>query len=58
MLANLENGFNDGKTQQKEEQKLTMPIQSVENKRAPHLVNLNEDPQLSQCVYYALKECK
>ena len=30
----------------------------LENKRAPHLANLNEDPQLSQHIYYALKECK
>ena len=27
-----------------------------ENKRAPHLVNLNEDPQLSQHIYYGLQE--
>lgn len=27
-----------------------------ENPRAPHLVNLNEDPQLSQKIYNALKE--
>lgn len=27
-----------------------------ENKRAPHLVNLNEDPQLSQHIYYPLQE--
>jgi hypothetical protein len=30
----------------------------LENKKAPHLTNLNEDPQLSQKIYYALKECK
>ena len=55
MLGNLENGSNDGKTEQ---EKLRNVLESVENKRAPHLVNLNEDPQLSQRVYYALKECK
>ncbi len=27
-----------------------------ENKRAPHLMNLNEDPQLSQHIYYAMQE--
>ena len=27
-----------------------------ENPKAPHLVNLNEDPQLSQKIYYPLKE--
>ena len=27
-----------------------------ENKRAPHLTNLNEDPQLSQQVYYAMTQ--
>jgi hypothetical protein len=26
-----------------------------ENPRAPHLVNLNEDPQLSQQVYYSME---
>ena len=30
----------------------------LENKREPHLCNLNEDPQLSQQLYHALKECK
>lgn len=29
--------------------------QKRENKRAPHLTNLNEDPQLSQQVYYDMK---
>lgn len=28
--------------------------QKRENKRAPHLTNLNEDPQLSQQVYYGM----
>ena len=29
--------------------------QKRENKRAPHLSNLNEDPQVSQHVYYAME---
>lgn len=28
----------------------------LENPRAPHLVNLNEDPQLSQHIYYSMAE--
>jgi len=28
-----------------------------ENKRAPHLVNINEDPQLSGKIYNSLMEC-
>jgi hypothetical protein len=28
----------------------------LENRRAPHLVNLNEDIQLSQAIYYPLSE--
>ena len=30
----------------------------LENKREPHFCNLNEDPQLSQTLYFSLKECK
>jgi hypothetical protein len=28
----------------------------LEDPKAPHLVNLNEDPQLSQAVYYRLAD--
>lgn len=28
----------------------------LENPKAPHLVNLNEDPQLSQQIYYSMAE--
>ena len=30
----------------------------LENKREPHFCNLNEDPQLSQTLYFSLKDCK
>ena len=30
----------------------------LENKREPHLCNLNEDPQLSQTLYFSFKDCK
>ncbi len=29
-----------------------------EDKRVPHLTNLNEDPQLTGKVYYSLIDCK
>ena len=29
---------------------------ALENKRAPHFCNLNTDPQISQTIYYGLKE--
>ena len=31
--------------------------QNEDNKRAPHLTNLNEDIQLSGKMYYSLKDC-
>ena len=28
----------------------------LENRKAPHIANLNEDPMISQQIYYPLKE--
>ena len=57
-----EDNFEEKLAQQKEEEKIKKAEldekAKLENKRAPHLTNLNEDPQLSQHIYYALKECK
>lgn len=49
----------DAKLQQQKEQNAQQDVliaekEKRENRRAPHLTNLNEDPQLSQHVYYGM----
>ena len=57
-LEELETPFEQKLAAQKEADKKRDEAQAekrkLENPKAPHLVNLNEDPQLSQKIYYSL----
>lgn len=59
-LEDMEGDFEKKLEQEKvnnvEKEKELQEKQKKENKREPHLVNLNEDPQLSQHIYYGFKE--
>lgn len=59
-LEDMEGDFEKKLEQEKvnnvEKEKEHQEKQKKENKREPHLVNLNEDPQLSQHIYYGFKE--
>jgi gas vesicle protein len=45
------------KLKEEKEQVESKPV-NKEDRRVPHLTNLNEDPQLTGKVYYSLVDCK
>ena len=55
---NFEKKLAEQKEQDKIHEREKDEKKRLENKKAPHLTNLNEDPQLSQHIYYSMKESK
>jgi len=54
-MENFDAKLKQQKENDKEKNEAMNEKRKAENPRAPHLTNLNEDPQLSQHIYYPLK---
>ena len=55
-LKDMETTWEQKLAEQRQKDEQEKKIFSLNNKRAPHLTNLNEDSQLSGKVYYSLAE--
>ena len=57
VMEDLEKPWEQKLQEEKDRETFLQPIEAKEDRRLPHLTNLNEDPQLTNKVYYKLNEC-
>jgi hypothetical protein len=59
-IEDMQKPWTEKLNEEKERDRLAIESKPAnqENRRVPHLTNLNEDPQLTGKVYYSLLDCK